>query len=101
YYQRKEGLTWDQLTESWGSQNFRWNDQFFFVAFPFNLAGDFEGNVYILNTQQNQADGTTLESFVRFGRRALGDGRMRGLIARVYPFASNLFGELDVTVHLA
>lgn len=97
YYERKDGLTWDQLTDTWANLNFRWNDQFFFVAFPFNLAGDYDGKLYFINTVQNKPDGSGLNSFVRFGRRALGDGRMRGLLSRVYPFAAQFATALSVT----
>lgn len=44
-------------------------------------------------------------SFARFGRRPLGDGRRRNLVARLYPFAKEFPGssnyKLDVTLHLA
>lgn len=101
YYERKEGLTWDRVTDIWSSMNFRWNDQFFFASFPFNLGGDIDGKIYNLNTSQNQADGSPLPSNVHFGRRALGDGRMRGLLARVYPFASQFENPLQVTVYMS
>jgi hypothetical protein len=101
YYQRQEGLTWDELTDMWSELNFRWNDQFFFSAFPLNLVGDFDGKVYTLGTQQNKVGGDTLASHVTFGRRAIGDGRMRGLVSRVYPFASPFATPLDVVVYLS
>lgn len=97
YFQRETGLTWDQLTDQWQNLNFRWNDRFFFAAFPLNLAGDYEGNIYSINTVQN-ADGVALPSFVRFGRRALFDGRVRGLLTRVYPFVTQLATPIDVSV---
>lgn len=100
YYARQDGITWDQLTSAWSTYNFRWNDQFFFAAFPLILVGDEDGKIYTLNTSQNAA-GAALESYVRFGRRALMDGRLRGLIARVYPFVTTLTTPLNVTVRMA
>ena len=99
FFERQATLTWDQLSQSWQDYNFRWNDQFFLAAFPFNLVGDADGVVYTLNTAQS-GNGTALVSYARTGRRALGDGRMRGLLTRVYPFARPYDGDLTVTVYL-
>lgn len=96
FFKRQSGLTWDKLTNAWNTYNFRWNDRFFFTAFPFNLAGGPDGKIYTFNTGQN-ADGAALGSFVKFGRKVLGDGRMRGLLTRVYPFASQFTTPLQVT----
>lgn len=102
FYERQETLTWDTLTQTWQDLNFRWNDQFFLAAFPFNLVGNVDGEIFVINVAQN-LDGAALRSFVRFGRRPLGDGRMRGLLRRVYPFATRFAASghsLDVTVRL-
>ena len=55
-----------------------------------------------LNTSQYKEGNSALPlaSLVRTGRRALGDGRMRGLLQRVYPFVSTFTTDLDVTVRL-
>lgn len=87
FFERQTTLTWDQISDMWEDLNFRWNDIFFSAAFPFNLMGDADGYVYTLNTAQT-GNGAALDSFVRTGRFALGDGFMRGLLARVYPFAT-------------
>lgn len=100
YFSRTTGLTWADLTEIWSEMSFRWNDQFFFSAFPFNLVGDNTGKVFTLNTSQN-GDGAGLTSFIIFARRAVLDGRMRGLVSRIYPFSSPLGTTVDVTVSLA
>lgn len=103
YFERQTTLTWDQLTNEWNTYNFRWNDQFFFAAFPLTIVGDIDGKVYELNASQD-ADGSALESFVHFGRRAMGDGRMRGLLRRVYPFAVKFASadyDLSVTPYLS
>lgn len=99
YFERQSGITWDQLTNSWATYNFRWDDQFFQAAFPLNIGGTVDGKLYTFNTAQD-ADGAALPSFVKFGRRTF-DGRMRGLIRRVYPFVSTFANAIDVTVHLA
>ncbi len=85
YFERTSTLTWADITDTWDEINFRWNDVFFAAAFPLNLVGDKDGKLYSINTAQN-LDGSALNAFVRFGRRPTGDGRMRGLISRVYPF---------------
>ncbi len=102
FFERQSTLTWDVISETWAEQNFRWNDQFFSAAFPFNLVGDEDGNVFTLNTSQDGA-GAALAAFVRFGRIALGDGRERNLVTRVYPFAVQFPGatyNLGVSVRL-
>lgn len=101
YYFRNEGLTWDEISETWEELNFRWNDQFFASAFPLNLMGATDGKVYVINTSQNKADGTGLVSYVRTGKRACGDGRMRGLLRRVYPYVQQFQNDLNVTAYLS
>lgn len=96
YFRRQTGLTWDQLTNAWQTYNFRWNDRFFFSAFPLSLGGKSDGTIYTLNTSQD-ADGAALPSFVRFGRRHISDGRMRGLLTRVYPFVLQLSNPINIT----
>lgn len=97
---RQDGTTWDTLTQAWEEYNFRWNDQFFFAAFPLNMAGDADGKLYTFGTSQN-ADGAAMVSFVRFPRRPVVDGRMRGLVTRIYPFATTFSTDMDVTLRLA
>lgn len=100
YFSRQEGITWASLTAAWSTYNFRWNDQFFFAAFPFNMAGNADGELFTINTSQD-GDDAALESFVKFGRRAVGDGRMRGLVRRIYPFVTRLSTALNVTLHMS
>jgi len=103
FFERQSTLTWDQISGTWASQNFRWNDQFFTAAFPFNLVGDESGNVFTLNTSQDGA-GAALVARARFGRVAISDGRGRNLVTRVYPFAVQFPGAtytLDVKTFLA
>jgi len=100
FYRRQTGLTWDQVTQEWQDVNFRWNDRFFFSAFPFNIGGTVDGKIYTLNTAQD-GDGTALSSYVRFGRRALFDGRARGLLTRVYPFVNTFVTPVNVKVYMS
>ena len=92
FFERQTTLTWADIQDQWQELNFRWNDIFFLAAFPFNLAGDKDGKVYTVNVSQ-LADGELLPSYVRTGRRALGDTRMRGLMRRIYPFATRFAGN--------
>lgn len=100
YFRRQTGLLWSSLTNAWNSYSFRWNDKFFSSSFPLVLSGDDSGQIYSLNTSQN-ANGSALGSFVRFGRRAVADGRLRGLLTRVYPFVSALSTPVQVTLLMA
>jgi hypothetical protein len=93
-------VTWAQLTQAWSSYNIRWNDAFFSASFPIILVGDNSGNLWQLNAAQ-QGAGSPLSSFVTFGRRALIDGRMRGLLRRIYPFISPFSSNLTVTTSFA
>lgn len=88
--------TWNQLTQTWASYNYRWSDSFFSANFPILLVGDANGKVYHLNGGQN-GNGTNLSSFVTFGRRAMIDGRMRGMLRRIYPFVNTFISTLSIT----
>lgn len=95
-YFRQSGIRWSDLTVPWDQITFRWNDRFFFSSFPFVMGGTFDGKVYTINTSQN-ADTAALPSYVLFGRRALFDGRVRGLLTRIYPFVSPFVPPINVT----
>lgn len=99
FYEQAEGLQWQDVLEQWQDFNFAWNDQFFAAAFPLNLAGDENGQIYILNKAQT-ADGVALPSFVRFGRIPLSTGRERDLLTRIYPFTRNHPFDLDVKLYM-
>lgn len=99
-YLRANTLTWNQITTQWNQQNYKWNDQFFAAGFPQILVGDANGAVWILNGAQD-ANGVALNSFVTFGRRPVGDGKMRALITRIYPFVTQFPTPINVTVSLA
>ena len=102
-YSQQSTVTWANVAGSWDGYDTRWNEQSLFAAFPLNLVGNAQGNVFILNASET-ADGAALASFVKFPRKALGDGRMRGLLSRIYPFATSptgVSGPLLVTVHLS
>jgi len=92
-------LTWDDITETWDQMVIRWNDSQLFSAFPLNLVGDEAGTLWKINTIQTGA-GAFLPSFIRSGRRATGDGRIRSLLKRVYAFAEKLNSVLNVTVRM-
>lgn len=96
----ESALTWADLTSQWTSYQYRWNDAFFSASFPLILAGDNNGFIYQLNTGA-LGNGTPLNSYVTFGRRAVIDGRMRGLIRRIYPFIQTFPQSLTVNIGLA
>lgn len=93
-------LTWDELTDQWQNLAFRWNDVQLFSGFPLILVGTQGGRIKSLNSLHT-AEGTPIpNSYIRFGRRPLGDRRIRGLVTRIYPFATPSSGTMDVTVRL-
>lgn len=101
-YLQQNIITWDQLTNAWQTYNFKWNDQFFAAQFPLTIVGDAAGKVWILNGSQD-ANGAALPggSFVTFGRRAVIDGKNRGVVTRVYPYLTRFASALNVTAGLA
>lgn len=100
FFHQQSNQTWDVLTNPWSSYNFRWNNQFFFAAFPLNVVGDDTGKLYTFNTSQD-ANGAALNSYVVFARRPLFDGRTRGLLSRIYPFAEQFVTPVQVTAMMA
>lgn len=96
----QSAITWAQLVNAWSTYNYRWSDSFFSAAFPIVVVGDNSGNLWQLNASQT-GNGTALNSYVTFGRRALIDGRMRGLLRRVYPFVNTFPQPLSVTCAFA
>ncbi len=86
YFDRISTITFATIVGDWESFNFAWDDRFFEAAFPFNLFGDENGNIFVLGTDDDQA-GVALNSFARFGRVPVGDGRNQGIIKRIEPFA--------------
>lgn len=99
FYQQADGLAWEDIAETWQEYNYAWNDQFFQAAFPLNLAGDENGQIWVINRSQT-ADGTALPSFVRTSRMATRSGRERDLLTRVYPFTRNLPYDLELTLFM-
>jgi len=85
YFERSEALTFNLVTQSFESTAFRWDDRFFDAAFPFNVFGDEDGNVWMLSTSSNQ-NGVKLQSYARFHRFALVDGRNKGHLQRIEPY---------------
>lgn len=100
FYEQAEGLTWADVTEAWGEFNFAWNDQFFQTGFPINLAGDEDGQIWVINKTQT-ADGEPLPSYVHFGRRFMGSGRERDLLTRIYPYTITLPYDMQVRLYMA
>lgn len=103
HFERVATLTFNQISEAWEDQNYRWNDQFFQGAFPFNLFGTINGDIFILNSRDS-ANGEQLTSFARFGRRPVGNLRNKSMVKRIYPFVETLQGathSLSVRVYAA
>lgn len=92
YFERETTLTFATIVGDWQSYNFTWDDRFFEAAFPFNLFGDENGNLFILGTRDDQA-GVKLQSFARFGRFPVADGRNKGFLKRIEPFAKERSGS--------
>lgn len=86
FFQRADTIRFNELVDKFSTYNFKWNDRFFQAAFPFNLFGTWDGKVFILGTKDNQ-NGAAINSFARFARRALVDGRRKGFVRRIEPFS--------------
>jgi hypothetical protein len=103
FFERLTTLTWNAIITDWTAQNYRWNDRFLQSAFPYNLFGDEDGFIYILNSGET-VDGAALVNYARFGERVLIDGKQKGLLKRVYGYFEPLpaagYG-VDVTVRSA
>lgn len=103
FFERLTTLTWNAIITDWTAQNFAWNDRFLQSAFPYNLFGDENGYIYILNSGET-ADGVAQVNYARFGQRLLGDGKSKGLLKRVYGYFEPLpaagYG-VDVTIRSA
>jgi hypothetical protein len=100
FFERVTTLTFDQLAEAWEDQNYSWNDQFFQAAFPFNLFGTMDGDIFVLGTRDS-ANGVPLRSFARFGRRQIGNIREKALVRRIYPMVETLQGaQHDIIVRI-
>ncbi len=102
-FSRSTGETFDGLlgSEAWEDSDFAWSDTFFSKAFPILLAGDEDGVIFSLN-DAGTADGSAIDSWVRFGRRVAVNGRDKALVTRIYPFAKRRSGAtytLDVNLY--
>jgi hypothetical protein len=104
-FQSSSAMQFDDFPESADGQfdtsALRWDDRELAGSFPFKLAGDDAGNIYILNTSNTKA-GAALDSWAQFPRRALGDGELLGLVHRIEPYTTRRQGagyELLVTLY--
>lgn len=88
-------IRWSDLFGTWENSTIKWNDSTTSAAFPINLMGTEDGYIMVINVAQN-GNGVALPSYISLGRRPLGDSKERGLLRRVYPFASKLVGNLQV-----
>jgi hypothetical protein len=101
YTEQRGAVTFASLgATTWDEYTFRWNDSFLQLAYPISIFGDVDGKIWKINTSQ-YADGEALPSYVRFGRRATADGKMRALVRRIYPFALQFANNLTVRLGLA
>lgn len=104
HYERSTAYRMDYFTaglfpDGFAEVSFRWNDKFFLAAFPLDLFGSADGNVYEFGTSDNQ-DGSAISSFARFGRFQVQDGRLKGIITRVEPAASRVGANYDLNVRI-
>jgi hypothetical protein len=83
----------------WTDTALRWNDRSLLEAFPFQIAGDDGGNVWILNTVDTQNE-SGFNSFARFRRMAAGDGEIKGLVKRLEPYTTRRAGSTDYALEV-
>jgi hypothetical protein len=89
YFSRVQTFTWNILTQRWRDLNFRWDDRFMQGNFPLNLIGLNDGTIMILG-EKDSANGVPMKAFARMPRRALVDGRSKGVLRKVYTYADQL-----------
>jgi hypothetical protein len=96
-----ETLIWSGASMNWEDADFSWGTQESFFGAPLVIAGDLEGRLWRLYRGQSAAGGP-LTSFIRYGRRRMDQEQRRGLVSRIYPFATNPNldgGVLNVFLH--
>jgi hypothetical protein len=102
-YERTGALTFADYPESVEGQfdqtALRWDDRNFQDQFPQLIAGDDDGNVWILN-ESNSRNGGGFLSYAKFPRFAVGDGEYKGLIHRVEPHTTTREGATDYTLYV-
>lgn len=100
FFQRTATLRFSDLASApennFENYNFAWDDRVFQASFPFNLFGDANGDIFIFGTRDDKFDGTTrgdIHSFAIFPRRAVIDGRTKGIITRIEPQTTQRLGS--------
>jgi hypothetical protein len=89
FYESTENLLFSDIPRDAGGQfdasALKWNDRELQEAFPLKIAGDANGDIYVLNTSNLKA-GDFLYSYATFARKALVDGERKGLLEWIEPF---------------
>jgi hypothetical protein len=97
-YERTGALKFEDFPETADGQfdgtALRWDDRNFQDQFSQMIAGDDDGNVWILN-QSNSKNGAAIHSYARLPRFAVGDGEYKGLIHRVEPHTTRRSGSTE------
>jgi hypothetical protein len=98
YYESQESLRFSDFPEEpsgvFDGSSLRFNARELQSAFPLLIAGDANGDIYILNTS-NAKNMEAIESYVVFPRVSVGDGVFKGLVQRVEPYARRRQGASD------
>lgn len=91
--------TWQQLTQEWPNYQAAWNSNVIVGSFPLLLAGDINGNVWVLYSADTQA-GTGYTSTATFGQRLVANERSRGLVRRIYAGITQNQSAYPITIAL-
>jgi hypothetical protein len=100
-YERTGALAFSDFPQTADGQfdatSLRWDDRNFQDQFPQMIAGDDDGNVWILN-QSNSKNGAAINSYARFPKFAVGDGEYKGLVHRIEPHTTRRSGSYSLGV---
>ncbi len=95
FYESTGNLKFDDIPRTsagtFAASALQWDDRALHQAFPLKIAGDANGDIYVLNTANMQAGGRIL-SYVDFPRSALVDGEQIGLVHQIQPYTTRRQG---------
>lgn len=84
---------WNEDDTAWEDSLLRWNDNEIDGAYPNQFAGDADGYLYLLFTEE-----TASPSFATFSQRVLAGERSKALVRRIYPFVDYINDDYSITV---
>jgi hypothetical protein len=95
FHQTSGQLKFDDFSaEAFEDSALKWDDAALAGSFPLKIAGDANGDIFILNTS-NLKNELSVQSAVKFPRFPLFDGESKGILHSVEPHTSKRSGAQD------